>query len=433
MTMTPLKARNVKKPSLILATVFALLMMATAAPAAEVDESPLAVTIAPAFPELKISGWEEEVNGLPTPLRPILVTNFGDGSNRVVMAQQQGQIHVFENKQGPQESKVYLDLSPRVTYNDKQNEEGFLGLAFHPKYKETGEFFVYYTSKAKPQTSIVSRFKVSKDDPNKADPDSEEVLFEIPQPYWNHNGGTVCFGADGYLYIALGDGGAGNDPHNNAQNLNTLLGKILRVDVDKKENGKNYAIPKDNPFVGVVAAGSAPNRQTPLVAPEIYAYGLRNVWRMSFDRKTGQGWIGEVGQNVWEEIDLLEKGGNYGWNLREGKHVFTPAGQGTISNLIDPIWEYDHTVGKSITGGNVYRGSAVPELQGSYLYADYVSGKIWALKYDMQKKTVVANRPVPHDKSSLPVISFGEDEAGEVYLTIVTPTGEGIYRFVTTK
>lgn len=401
--------------------------------AAEVDESPLPVSIAPAFSELSLSGWEPDVNGLPTPLRPILLTHFGDGSNRVVLAQQQGQLHVFENKAGEQTSKLFLDLSPKVVYKDNQNEEGFLGLAFHPKYKENGQFFAYYTTKSAPHTSVVSRFRVSKDDPNKADPTFEEELLRIPQPYWNHNGGTICFGPDGYLYIALGDGGAGNDPHNNAQNLQTWLGSILRIDVDKKADGKNYGIPADNPFVGIVAAGAAPNRQVPLVLPEIYAYGLRNVWRMSFDRKTGRGWVADVGQNVWEEINLLEKGGNYGWNLREGKHVFTPAGSGTISGLIDPIWEYDHNVGKSITGGFVYRGQAVPELQGYYLYADYVSGKIWGLKYDEKTKTVVANRPILHDKPSLPVISFGEDEQGEVYFTIVSPTGEGIFRFVPSK
>lgn len=397
--------------------------------AADIDESPLPVKIVPAFAELQITGWEPDDNGKPTPLRPILLTNLGDGTNRVVLAQQQGQIHVFDNKEGAQSTRLFLDLSPKVTYKDNENEEGFLGLAFHPKYKENGEFFAYYTTKSAPHTSVVSRFKVSKDDPNKADPNFEEVLLTIPQPFWNHNGGTICFGPDGYLYIALGDGGAGNDPLNNAQNLQTWLGSILRIDVDKKENGKNYAIPADNPFVGIVAAGAAPNRQTPLVLPEIYAYGLRNVWRMSFDRKTKTGWVADVGQNVWEEINILEKGGNYGWNLREGKHVFTPAGYGTISTLIDPIWEYHHDVGKSITGGYVYRGKGVPELEGYYLYADYVSGKVWGLKYDEAKKQVVANRPIVHSFPTLPVISFGEDEMGEVYFTIVAANGQGILKF----
>lgn len=405
------------------------LTMSATAFAADVDESPLPVKIVPAFADLQIAGWESDDNGKPTPLRPILLTHLGDGTNRVVLAQQQGQIHVFDNKEGAQTTKLFLDLSPKVTYKDNENEEGFLGLAFHPKYKENGEFFAYYTTKSAPHTSVVSRFRVSKDDPSKADPNFEEILLTIPQPFWNHNGGTICFGPDGYLYVALGDGGAGNDPLNNAQNLQTWLGSILRIDVDKKENGKNYGIPADNPFVGIVAAGAAPNRQTPLVLPEIYAYGLRNVWRMSFDRKTKTGWVADVGQNVWEEINILEKGGNYGWNLREGKHVFTPAGYGTISTLIDPIWEYHHDVGKSITGGYVYRGKAVPELEGYYLYADYVSGKVWGLKYDEAKKQVVANRPIAHNFPTLPVISFGEDEMGEVYFTIVAANGQGIYKF----
>lgn len=163
--------------------------------------------------------------------------------------------------------------------------------------------------------------------------------------------------------------------------------------------------------------------------PEIFCYGLRNVWRMSFDRDSGQLWIADVGQNIWEEINLGVKGGNYGWNLREGKHEFAPNSTSTSPGLIEPIWEYHHDVGKSITGGYVYRGKKLPELEGHYLYADYVSGKIWALKYDFAKKAVVANRPIPYTGPNLPVISFGEDEAGEVYFTIVSPSGKGIYTF----
>jgi glucose/arabinose dehydrogenase len=271
---------------------------------------------------------------------------------------------------------------------------------------------------------VISRFKVSKDDPNKADPASEEELLRVEHPYWNHKGGTICFGPDGYLYITLGDGGAGNDPHNNGQNLQTLLGKVLRIDVDKKDGGLKYGIPKDNPFIGKLA------NNKPIALPEIYCYGLRNVWRMSFDRQTGQFWIADVGQNLWEEINLGVKGGNYGWNLREAKHEFAPNSlSGPSAALIEPIWEYHHDIGKSITGGNVYRGKKHPELVGHYLYADYVSGKIWALKYDEAKKAVVANRSIPYAGPNLPIISFGEDEAGEVYFTIVSPTGKGVYTF----
>ncbi len=208
-------------------------------------------------------------------------------------------MHVFPNKPDADKATVFLDISDRVLYRDRENEQGFLGLAFHPKYKENGEFFIYYTSsKIEPKEGqaapcVVSRFKVSKDDPSKADPSSEEQLLVIEEPFWNHDGGTVAFGKDGHLYIALGDGGAGNDPFRNGQNLSKILGKILRIDVDRKENGKNYAIPKDNPFVNDTAA-----------APEIYAYGFRNPWRISFDRKTGNLWCADVGQNLWKKLTL---------------------------------------------------------------------------------------------------------------------------------
>lgn len=404
--------------------------LARCAAAADVDESPLALKPAPAFPELQFAGWESDVNGKPNPLRPILLTYPPDGSNRVVVPQQQGQIHIFANRPDVKQTQVFLDLSKKVVYKDNENEEGLLGLAFHPKYKENGQFFVYYTpTDTPPHTIRVSRFRVSQSDANKTDPASEEELLRIPHPFWNHKGGTICFGPDGCLYIALGDGGAGNDPLNNAQNLQSHLGKILRIDVDRKDKGRAYAIPQDNPFANVIAPGG----KQPIALPEIWAYGLRNVWRMSFDRGTGQLWAADVGQNLWEEVHLISKGGNYGWNLREGKHVFQPAGAGVHSNLIDPIWEYHHDVGKSITGGHVYRGKALPELAGQYLYADYVSGKIWALKYDDKTKSVVANHPIPYEGAPLPIISFGEDEPGEVYFTVVTPTGRGIYKFERTK
>ncbi|HEY0983256.1 PQQ-dependent sugar dehydrogenase, partial [Schlesneria sp.] len=315
---------------------------------AQIDESPLKVEPVVAFSDLKWTGWQpENDDGLASPLRPILLTHAGDGSNRIFVPQQQGIIHVF--KPDSKETTVFLDMSKKVVYIDKENEEGFLGMAFHPKYKSNGEFFVYYTTQESPHTTVVSRFKVSKDDPNKADPDSEEQLLVVKHPYWNHKGGTICFGPDGFLYIAIGDGGAGNDPHGNGQNLQTLLGKILRIDVDHKDPGLNYAIPKDNPFIGKLA-----NKQ-PIALPEIYAYGLRNVWRMSFDRQTGAFWAADVGQNLWEEINLITKGGNYGWNLREAKHEFAPNSTSAGPGLIDPIYEYHHDIGKSITGGHVYR------------------------------------------------------------------------------
>lgn len=383
---------------------------------AQVDETPLPVTTALAFPNLKWTGWAPETDdGKAQPLRPILLTNSSDGTNRIFVPSQQGTIHVFPNRQDAAGTKVFLNISKRVVYKDNENEEGFLGLAFHPQYKKNGQFFICYTTTDAPHTSVISRFRVSQEDRDVADATFEEEILRIPQPYWNHNGGTIVFGPDGFLYVGLGDGGSANDPHGNGQNLGTLLGSILRIDVDHKDEGKNYAIPKDNPFV---------NR--PQARGEIWAYGIRNIWRMAFDRKTGTLWAGEVGQDLWEEIDIIVKGGNYGWNLREAMHPFKN-GPGPRPDLIEPIWEYSHTIGKSITGGHVYRGKRIPELEGHYLYADYVSGKIWALKYDEKQKKVLANRPIK--SPMLPVISFGEDEEGDVYFTIVSPTGKGIYRF----
>ncbi|HKB02349.1 MAG TPA: PQQ-dependent sugar dehydrogenase, partial [Gemmataceae bacterium] len=383
-------------------------------PGAEVDETPLALEPQVAFPDLEWTGWEKEVNGKLTQLRPILLTHAGDGSNRVFVPTQTGTIHVFPNDQKATKSKVFLDLQKKVRYADNENEEGFLGLAFHPKFKENGQFFALYNPKR--LTTIISRFRVSKDDPDRADPASEEEIFRITRPFWNHAGGTITFGPDGFMYVVLGDGGAANDPFDNGQKLDSLLGKVLRIDVDHKDEGKGYAIPKDNPFVGKQGA-----------KPEIFAYGLRNPWRIAFDRKTGVLWCGDVGQNLWEEIDHLVPGGNYGWNRREGLHPFGQKGTGPRPEYIEPIWEYHHDVGKSITGGHVYRGTRLPELEGYYLYADYVTNKLWALRYDDKLKRVVANRPIP-DKG-VPVMSFGEDDAGDVYFMSYTASGRGIYRF----
>ena len=390
-------------------------------PGKEVDESPLPLETAVAFPDLKWEGWEPTTpQGKLNPLRLILLTHAGDGSNRVFAATEQGVIHVFPNDQKAAKTKVFLDLRDRVKYDDKENEEGFLGLAFHPRYKENGEFFVFYTTKKAKLTNIVSRFRVSKDDPDRADPASEEVLLTIEKPYWNHDGGTLCFGPDGYLYLTHGDGGLANDPKKNGQNLKTLLGKVLRIDVDHKDAGKNYAVPKDNPFAGREDA-----------AGEIWAYGLRNVWRMSFDRKTGALWAGDVGQNLYEEIDLIVKGGNYGWSRREGLHPFGADGADAGKDFIEPIWEYDHVVGKCIIGGHVYRGSLLPELDGHYLYADYVTNRLWALRYDEDNKRVTANRTLK--APGIAVLSFGEDEKGEVYLVAEAANGKGIYRIVRSK
>jgi glucose/arabinose dehydrogenase len=384
------------------------------------DVSPLALKVVPAFPNLQFRDWEPDRDGRPTPLRPILLTHFGDGSNRLVVPEQQGRVHIFFNRPDAESTTIFLDLSHKVVYNDGANEEGLLGLAFHPRYGSNGEFFVYYTTTEAPHTSVISRFRVSPTSPNRADLESEEEVLRILQPHWNHNGGTLCFGPDGYLYIGMGDGGAANDPDKNGQNLQTLHGKILRIDVDSKAPGLAYGIPPDNPYAHGEPAGAR---------PEIYALGIRNIWRMAFDREAGTLWAADVGQDRWEEINLIQKGGNYGWSLREGRHDFQESGVGPQPHLIEPIWEYAHDVGKSITGGCVYRGTNWPELTGHYLYADYVTAKIWALQYDERRKSVVAHRSIPYDDKSQPIVSFGEDEAGEVYFTVVTAKGVGIYTF----
>jgi glucose/arabinose dehydrogenase len=390
-------------------------------PGYEVDETPLAIEPAAAFPNLKWTGWKPvSEKGKATPLRPIVLTHAGDDSNRVFVATEHGVIHVFSNDPKATKTKVFLDLQDRVTYDDNQNEEGFLGLAFHPEYKKNGELFVFYTTKKGKFTNVLSRFRVDPKNPDRADPASEEVLLTIVKPFWNHDGGTLCFGPDGFLYVAVGDGGSANDPFNNGQNLKTILGKVLRIDVNRKGKETKYAIPEDNPFVKRAGA-----------RPEIWAYGLRNIWRMSFDRKTGALWAADVGQNLYEEINLIVRGGNYGWNVREGLHPFGVHGVGPRPDLIDPIWEYHHDIGKSIIGGHVYRGKRLPELAGAYLYADYVTGRIWALRYDENKKRVTANRRFK-DRGQI-IFSFGEDEPGEVYFLTETNTGQGVFHFVHSK
>ncbi len=382
------------RPCLLLCAFLALTSTVRAAdPPQPMPDTPLAIKAVRAFPELKFR-------------RPVLLTSAADGANRIFVCSQPGKIFVFPNRPDVEEADTFLDWEKKTIYKDEEFEEGILGLAFHPKFKANGEFFMYYTEP--PHISVISRFKVSKDDPNKADPASEEQILRIPQPFWNHNGGTICFGPDGYLYIGLGDGGSANDPFKNGQNRKTVLGKILRIDVDHKDAGKNYAIPKDNPWVGQADA-----------AQEAFAMGIRNSWRISFDRKTGTLWQADVGQDLWEEINIITKGGNYGWNLREGMHKFL-SGSDPRPDLIEPVWEYHHSIGKSITGGVVYRGQKLPELQGCYLYGDFVSGKLWALKYDDKAKKVIANYILQGD--NLPIMTYGEDEAGEAYFT--TPFGQ---------
>jgi len=370
-----------------------------------------------AFPGLEWDQWSAiDESGKVTAMRPIVITHANDDSGRIFVATQDGMIHVLPEGAESKKTILFADMREKCAPYKKANEEGFLGLAFHPKHAENGKFYVYYTSKADPHTSVVSELTVDPTDSNKALLETEKVLWKLQQPFPNHNGGTIAFGPDGYLYIGLGDGGSADDPFDNGQNLNTVLGSLLRIDVDNASDGKAYGIPKDNPFVGQEDA-----------QPEIFAYGFRNIWRLSFDRETGDLWVGDVGQNLWEEIDLVEKGKNYGWNRWEGTHPFGDRDPAVAADSVKPVWEYDHGVGKSITSGYVYRGSSVPELQGKFLYSDYVTGKLWALEYDREAGKVKKNYSIPSNK--MPVLTFGEDQDGEVYFSIESANGRGIYKF----
>lgn len=331
--------------------------------------------------------------------RPVDFQFAPDGSNRIYVVEQQGIIYSFENTSVVKEKIKFLDITDRV--NDTGNEEGLLGLAFHPDFANNGYFFLDYTA-ANPRRTVIARYIIDKQNPSQALISSEEIFLEIPQPFSNHNGGQIAFGPDGYLYIAMGDGGSAGDPENHAQNLRTLLGTILRIDVNQPSQNTKYSIPQTNPFVG----NNSGYRE------EIFAYGLRNPWRFSFDPLTKWIWAGDVGQNKYEEIDIIISGGNYGWNFREGFHPYLSGSVPDSVQFIDPIYEYDHSVGQSITGGFVYRGSQFPELIGKYIYADYVQGQIWALQYLGEKR--VQNQLVLD--SHLNISSFGIDQQGELYL-----------------
>jgi len=336
--------------------------------------------------------------------RPVYIGHAGDGSHRLFVLEQAGRVLAFENRNDVREANVVLDIRDRV--RTSHNEEGLLGLAFDPAFADNGAFYLYYST-SRPRRVVLSRWRMSKDDPNLADPDSERVLLEVEQPYGNHNGGWIEFGPDRKLYVGLGDGGAGGDPHGAGQDLSTLLAKILRLEID--ERGA-LRIPADNPFVGKANA-----------RPEIWAYGLRNPWRCGFDRQTGSLWCGDVGQDAFEEVDIVVKGGNYGWRHFEGNHAFDPPRGGGAKDAIAPVFEYDRRQGQSITGGYVYRGLHLPALRGAYVYGDYVSGNVWALVRN--RDGVVSNELVAQVPA---VASFGEDEAGELFA--VGHRGR-IYRF----
>ena len=346
-------------------------------------DTPLPPPEATTFPDPGNYAWETVTSGL---VRPVDLQHAGDDSGRLFIIEKVGRIRVLQD--GSLLDFPYLDITDRV--GSGGNEQGLLGLAFHPNYAVNGLFFVNYTDKN--GNTVISRFRVT-GDPNVADPTGEAVLLRADQPFQNHNGGVLAFGPDGYLYAGLGDGGSAGDPFGNAQSTNTLLGKILRLDVDSAEP---YAIPPDNPF------GS-----------EIWAYGLRNPWRLSFDRGTGDLYIGDVGQNQWEEIDFVPAGTsggmNFGWNILEGTH---PYSGGSQDSLVPPVAEYSHSQGCSVTGGYVYRGT-MPEWNGIYLYGDYCSGTVWGL---IPSNGGWQNQVLYSGVGR--ITSFGQDEAGEVYLVL---------------
>jgi glucose/arabinose dehydrogenase len=326
--------------------------------------------------------------------QPVGIVAPGDGSNRLFVVEQAGIIRVFENSQTVAESTVFLDISTQVLFG---GEQGLLGLSFHPNYTINGYFYVNYIAD-NPRRTVIARYTVSPNSPNQALSNSELVLLEVNQPFSNHKGGQIAFGDHGYLYIGLGDGGSGGDPLGNAQNRSTLLGKILRINVDLPSQGRNYSVPADNPYFGNALG----------YKEEIYAYGFRNPWRFSFDSPTGRLWVGDVGQDQREEIDIVGKGKNYGWNIMEGTLTYS---SGSQVELELPLWEYSHAEGIAIIGGYVYHGSTLTGLNSKYIYGDYGSGKVWALQYDgvaMPVNTLLSD-------TNLNISSFGVDENKELY------------------
>jgi glucose/arabinose dehydrogenase len=409
-----------KRLPFLLAPIFCLLFVTGIAAAQPLPK----IELKQVFPNLQID-------------RPVWMSEAPDGSGRFFVIGQAGQILVVKKDSDGGDAKEFLNIVDRHPYFE--NEDGLLSIAFHPGFKTNGLFYIYYNQKnpedqnLKPQNypfrSVISEFKVSASDPDKADMSSERIILEVPQPFWNHKGGELCFGPDGYLYLGLGDGGLGGDPFGSGQNCSTLLAKMLRIDVNSRTHiGRHdlqYGIPLDNPFVHEPERGDSSTRK------EIFAYGLRNPWRYSFDRQTGDLWVGDVGQDLWEEIDLVTKGGNYGWNVREATHHFKPGPSG--AQYIDPVMEYphradmkpqclfpDHPTGNCVIGGYVYRGKQFPALDGIYVYADYSPGDIYGFRYDHDAHKVTAEGTLLRQPKS--ITSFAEDLDGEIY--VLTQDGQ---------
>jgi glucose/arabinose dehydrogenase len=394
------------------------------------------IALRPAFPQLKID-------------RPVWMSEAPDGSSRIFVVYQDGKIMIVKKGSDGGGAKEFLNIEDRHPNFD--NEDGLMSIAFHPGFKTNGLFYIYYNQKnpadqnLKPQNypfrSVISEFKISAADPDHADLSSERILFQVQQPFSNHKGGELAFGPDGFLYLGLGDGGSGDDPFGSGQSTATLLAKMLRIDVNTRtvvgtgvrQHELPYGIPSDNPFVNEMDMGDRGAHK------EIYAFGLRNPWRYSWDRQTGDLWVGDVGQNLWEEVDLVNKGGDYGWSVREGAHHFKPGPPG--AQYIDPVMEYphradmksqclfpDHPTGNCVIGGYVYRGKQFPALDGIYIYADYSPGIIYGFRYDRAARKVTVEGTLLDQKKS--ITSFAEDADGEVY--VLTQDGQ-IYSIATTE
>ncbi len=348
------------------------------------------LTTVSAFPDPASYQWVEVASGFAKPLG---MTSFFDGNLLIYILEQDGLIQVIEN--GKVLSEPFLDIKNKIT--TRGSEQGLLGMALDPDYAANGIFYLNYSGQG--GDTVIARYTTS-EDKRKAYPESEQVILTYDQPYSNHNGGNLVFGPDGFLYIGLGDGGSGGDPENRAQNPDTLLGKMLRIAVQDQEV---YAIPSDNPY----QAGDG--------RAEIWAIGLRNPWRYSFDRLTGDLWIADVGQGEWEEINFtsanFDAGLNFGWNFREGTHPFNGEPENP-ADLIDPIFEYDHSLGCSVTGGYVYRGEELPEWYGIYIFGDFCTGKIWGILPSGDGEWTVN----PLFESGVNISSFGEDVFGELYM-----------------
>lgn len=357
-----------------------------------------------------------------------------DGTDRLFLVEQPGRIRIVRAGSDGSQTKEFLNIMDRKTFVDMGANTGIglMSMAFHPGFKTNGLFYIFYTQPNTnatgqfPRRNVISEVKVSADDPDHADLATERVLLEVPEPFNNNQGGQLSFGPDGYLYISVGDGGSNYDPFNSGQNTASLLGKMLRIDVNSRSTTGSgakakqlpYGFPKDNPFV------TEPDKWGSIgVRREIYAWGLRNVWRYSWDRKTGDLWGGDVGEKVWEEVDLIVKGGNYGWCVREGMHEFKPGP--AASQFIEPVMEYPHlpallsqsafpkhSIGVCIIGGYVYRGKKFPSLDGVYIYGDYALGTIWGFRYAGGKVTD-SDTLLSQPKN---ITSFAEDADGELYV-----------------